>query len=461
VRAFVPFHTGPFLAALACLMIVASTAVPAAGDDVDPRERIIVMNSGRILSGIAMRNAGGWLMEQPGGRVQIPIEQVRVVADSMVDAYRRQRDSVVEPTPATHMALAQWCISYRLHDEARDELRQCLKVDPDHSAARRLLRRLEDIMDRADAKPASVGRAPRRSADGFLVPDAESLGGLSNDAAVTFTQRIQPLLMNKCGNASCHGTTSGTDQQEGFRLIAVRTGLNAHRLYTERNLAEVLRYVDLQKPSLSPLVALPQGTHGGIAGVFHGTTGNSQLKMLRAWINTVAVEKQAEEEELSPARPSIVAKPPGPSTDSRIADSRITDSRITDSRITDSRITDSRITDSRITDARIADSRITDALISGATNSGAINTGANDTDTDPLDVTADSSVAGIRPVAGKRGNGGVPENLPAAHPLELTSAQRLARPTDARQAAADHDRPANDPFDPEVFNRRFHPAPRR
>ena len=34
-------------------------------DEAVVRERVIVMKSGRVMSGFASRNAGGWLVEQP------------------------------------------------------------------------------------------------------------------------------------------------------------------------------------------------------------------------------------------------------------------------------------------------------------------------------------------------------------------------------------------------------------
>ena len=404
------FNSGTVSAGVVGLAIIASTVAALCADDHESRERVVLMNSGRVMHGFATRNAGGWLVEQSNGRVQVPAEQVRVVADSLVDAYRQQRDSVVEPTPATHFALAQWCISYRLHDEARDELRNCLQLDPDHSTARKLLRRIDDLLDAATAKPSPIERPPHRTPDGFLTPDAESLGGLSNEAAIGFTQRIQPLLMNKCANASCHGTLTPAEKPDGFHLLPVRSGANAHRRYTERNLAEVLKYVDLQQPSLSPLMTLPLGAHGGTSGVFHGSTGNAQIKMLRAWIKTVAEEKRAEEAELS-ARPGIVGKSPRPTAALRVPPAE-----------------------------PVHDDRSKSPL----TKVAAIG--------DPVDPFAsDAEVPRVR--------SGVPPTAPA----ELTSAQKTGKPlananlplkgTDRAKTAT----PAiDDPFDPELFNRRFH-----
>ena len=301
MRALPVVRVGVVVLAAYGLSLVVSLALTARAGEDGMRERVIVMNSGRILTGQMTRNAGGWLVEQANGRVQVPEDQVKLVADSLRDAYRKQRDAIVEPTPATHMMLAQWCISYRLHDEARDELKKCLKRDPDHEEARKLLRRLDDSLTVKPVPAATL--SPLKTPDGFVVPEVESLGGLSKETATAFTARVQPLLMNKCGNASCHGSAS----EGAFKLNSIRFGSNGHRLYTERNLAEVLRYIDIHDPALSPLMAVPQGSHGGTAAIFHGPQSAEQLKSLRNFIRLVAKEKQVEERELA-QRPSVLGK---------------------------------------------------------------------------------------------------------------------------------------------------------
>ena len=168
----------PFALSFGVALSLTALSLSARADEGEVRERVIVMTSGRILTGQTTRNAGGWLVEHASGRVQVPGDQVKVVADSMRDAYRKQRDAIVEPTPATHVMLAQWCITYRLNDEARDELKKCLKRDPEHEEARKLLRRLDESLTAKTVTPQSTV-LPLRTPDGFVVPDVESLGGLS------------------------------------------------------------------------------------------------------------------------------------------------------------------------------------------------------------------------------------------------------------------------------------------
>lgn len=260
----------------------------------DQRERLVFLTTGRIVTGVVSRNSGGYLVEQNNGRLQLASEDVKFVVNSLRDGYYKQRDSVVEPTPATHLALANWCISYRLYDEASTELRKCLKTDPDNEQARRLLQRLTELI-RSSNPPTAADPAVRKTSEGFIQPEVESLGGLSHDDAVQFTTRIQPLLINKCGNAACHGPTS----DNGFRINSNRISGRGSRLATERNLAEVLRQVDYEKASQSKLLVALQGAHGGRGAVFTGPSASAQMKTLRTWLVSVVDAKRVEADELN------------------------------------------------------------------------------------------------------------------------------------------------------------------
>ena len=255
----------------------------------ESRERIVMLKSGRIMTGRVMRNAGGYLIEQDGGRVQLTLEDVRFVVDSFREGYRKQRDSIVEPTPATHIALANWCISYKLYDEASDELKKCLKSDPENEAARRLLQRLTDTI-RANLPPAPEKPVVRKTSDGFTPPEVESLGGLSRETALQFTTRIQPLMLHKCGNASCHGMASSNE----FRVMSSRVSGHGARQTAERNLAETLRQIDFDNAAKSKILEALQGAHGGKAAIFSGSNSQDQMKTFRRWVRTVAEEKKAD-----------------------------------------------------------------------------------------------------------------------------------------------------------------------
>lgn len=278
---------------------------PPPHDTEDTREQLVLFTNGRMLSGRVSRNGGGYLIEQANGRIQVPADDVKFVAKDLRDAYRKQRDSIVEPTPATHLALANWCISHRLLDEANDELKKCLNADPENQEARRLLQRLTDSF-RTNLPPKVVEPMPLKTVDGFLQPEVESLGGLSKETAAQFTSRVQPLLLNKCGNASCHGSTSTNP----FKLTPARLGSMGSRQNTERNLAETLKYLDMEDVASSHLLRATKGSHGGKGTIFIGPAGSDQMKQLREWALTVAKEKHAKDEEFNRHKERVVDSSP-------------------------------------------------------------------------------------------------------------------------------------------------------
>lgn len=292
----------------ACVAIVASASLPVHGQDelneeaYDDSVRLVMLIKGRILSGRVTRNAGGYLIEEDTGRIQVPAEEVKFVVRNLHEAYCEQRDSIVEPTPATHVALANWCIKYELYDDARDELKACLKTHPQHRDALRLLNRLTDTL-RKDLPPKAEEPIVRKTVDGFTQPEVESLGGLSRDNATMFTSRIQSILVQKCGNASCHGGAS----TKPFHLVPARVAGRGSSQNTQRNLAEVMRYIETDDVARSQLLAVLRGSHGGKGAVFTGKGANEQIKSIRTWVMAVADEKRAEDEELE-QRPKLVRK---------------------------------------------------------------------------------------------------------------------------------------------------------
>ncbi|WP_010586976.1 hypothetical protein [Schlesneria paludicola] len=292
----------------ACVAIVASFPFLGFGqdelDDEVPDEsiRMVLLTTGRMLTGQVTRNAGGYLIEQENGRIQIPANEVKFVCRDLREMYRKQRDSIVEPTPATHVALAKWCITYDLYEDARNELKICLKADPQHRDALRLLNRLTDTL-RKDLPPKAEPPAVRKTIDGFNLPEVESLGGLSRDTATLFTTRVQPILINKCGNASCHGAASSN----AFHILPSRVAGRGSSQNSQRNLAEVLKYIETDDVARSELLTALRGAHGGRGPVFQGKSANDNIKTIRSWVVAVVDEKLAEEAELQ-QRPKLASR---------------------------------------------------------------------------------------------------------------------------------------------------------
>lgn len=255
---------------------------------------ILLMKNGAIIRGRILPGGESYVVKQSHGEMVVPTEMVHGEYRDLADAYLRLKEEWPQPTADRHLALARWCVSQNMLEEARAELKSALALEPGRDDIRNTLQKLNNLMQPgppASSSPWDVqgktGNNQRPAPTVF--EDAESLGGLSREAAVQFTRKVQPILMNNCATASCHGPESKVSD---FQLQPVHVGGHTSRVATERNLAEVLIYISRQRPGQSPLVTKPVGNHGTRGRpVFQGTRGADQLRELKKWAELVSTEE--------------------------------------------------------------------------------------------------------------------------------------------------------------------------
>lgn len=260
---------------------LANDAVPAASAGVAGAEtppRLIVLKNGSVVEGRIRIVQGGYEVDGAAGRVFLADSYVWYTAENRQDAYKTLRERIPYANADSHVRIAQWCIDNNLHSTAQEELRLALRLEPDHADARSMLRLLT-VPASKDAETASN----RNRLD-----DAENptLGGLPHETARAFVSRVQPILVNRCGNAACHGAASNSP----FTLQNARHGNPAFRAHTHSNLKAVLEQVTPGAPLTSPLITQPkQVGHGGNRKpLFVGQAGEVQLQALAAWVREVS-----------------------------------------------------------------------------------------------------------------------------------------------------------------------------
>lgn len=297
---------------LACCAMAAAfgdlfvAAVTRADDAIPPGEAqtategVLVMRTGTIVTGKIVRTGNLYEVQGTSGNWAVPEDLVKLRCASIAEAYQKLHESAKKQNDANaHLMLAKWCLTNDLNREARQELLDALALEPDREDAKRLLRNVDETIE-GKKEPGPTARREEPSRTSRAAPssaaDAVSLGGLSRDNALQFSRRIQPLLVNNCTAAGCHGRDSDT----GFRLQKVMPGKDANRHATERNLAKVLEFIDLKKPKASPVLTVPQGQHGRRGRpVFVGQRGDEQFAELQKWITSVAGEEAARERRIT------------------------------------------------------------------------------------------------------------------------------------------------------------------
>lgn len=266
-----------------------------------PANRVLMLQNGRLVSGRISESPGGYRVDVEKGTMLIPTSQVMFEATDAHEAYRELQRRMPEKTAEYHVALARWCLTNQMRDGALSELREALKLEPSNSTASSMLQRLQKELE-SESMPKPVVPQVRRN-DLMFREEAKSLAAFSHETNERFTRQIQPLLLNKCGNASCHGGKSGGD----FHLTQLR-GSGSHRVPSEKNLAALLQQINAENPELSPLLTIVTGPHGSDGRtVFHGSKGNEQLVALTEWVRAIARE-QTEQTRASSARASVTKK---------------------------------------------------------------------------------------------------------------------------------------------------------
>ncbi len=273
------------LAALICALgILAASASSQQPDGPGiTRPRLLVMNNGRVVRGVITPRPGGYDVRLGLGHMYVASETVRFEAGDLDEAYHKLRDTFQVLTADTHLEIARWCITNHQVAAARQELLDALHLEPNNSTARAMLKRLEADVSQTAAKSAPATRTlAQRRLDQFMRSDHESLGGLGDRHAADFVSRVQPILERRCGNSSCHGSSSPSE----FQLK--RTRGRSSRLVAERNLAAVLKQIDFHDPPASPLLQAIDEPHTRDGRpVMPGRSGTIQRQIVLDWVTAV------------------------------------------------------------------------------------------------------------------------------------------------------------------------------
>lgn len=257
------------------------------------KQGVLVMKNGRVVDGRISENPAGYMVEKENGNMIIPSDMVEFEAADLAEAHLKLQKRVPEQTPETRLNLARWCLANQLQRQAVEEVRAALDLDPEHEEAKTMLKRIEVQQFRENDDRPDENPKPVHTPDGFRPRAPESLSGLTTPTVREFSSRIQPILLNKCGNANCHGSSRGGD----FQLTHPRGGFATKRRAIEDNLTAALRYVDSENPRQSPLLVTPQEGHGrNRRAVFLGERDEALLASLEQWVKLVVKERGGNEE---------------------------------------------------------------------------------------------------------------------------------------------------------------------
>jgi hypothetical protein len=221
-------------------------------------------------------------------RVSIPRDQVDFVGANTEEIYQYKRRGITRWKTGDHFQLTRWCLQNRLLLHAIDHYEEVKRQSPNHPAVKQLGTELQqkilsDEKFRAFAglpalSAAAVATTAPKTVDGVSLASANTQVAEHPQVGIYFNDRVQPILMNRCSQAACHGASSNNS----LRLMEPRG--TAYARVSSENLKHVLAMVDPDEsgtPRLLSYAIRPHGTQR-LPGI--ELSESSLIDELKNWI---------------------------------------------------------------------------------------------------------------------------------------------------------------------------------
>lgn len=245
-----------------------------------PVEGLVLLKNGELLSGSVSRAGDYLLVVGENSELQIRTADVEAVCRDLEEVLERKRSKLNHGSAEEHLDLAQWCIDRKLYGPAARELTEAYRIDDLHPRIPLLERRMKAAMMPTKAAVAPVAK-PRPAVDEEQVNAV--VKGIGPEALHDFTIRVQPLLMNYCATAGCHGPKAAST----FRLERVYLNERNDPRSVKRNLYATLEQVDRRSPSSSKLLTMPLAAHGGRSTPIFNVHNAEHYRQLAVWVQRV------------------------------------------------------------------------------------------------------------------------------------------------------------------------------
>jgi hypothetical protein len=295
------------LAAAALISLAGAAFAHAGGPPLAGSEGLLLLRGGEVIRGRITPEGDRYHVVLATGGVWVKAADVEAHCGSLEEGYWFKRRAMPLGNVHSHLDLAQWCLQHDLPGHAANELRDALAVDPHHPRIDLLARRLKVSQQKTPPPLASS------AATADAAPSADDLDRLTRSlpagAVETFTNSIQPLLINSCTAAGCHGPAA----ERGPRWVRVSLGRTSSRRLTQRNLHATLELLNRDKPLESPLLVVPAQPHGSSKTAVFNDLQSAQYRQLVAWVQQVAPVRATPQPAsvVSQTPPLLQTMPPG------------------------------------------------------------------------------------------------------------------------------------------------------
>jgi len=213
--------------------------------------KVLLLATERCLEGDIEQVGDQYRIRRGAGETWMPVRQGLRLCKDWNEALEYMKGRANLADADERLRLMRWCMLHNLREQALAEAERAMEIRPSDPQAKHWV----DVLRRSNlgAYPSAVLPASGTEKPKQKPPQLD----LNADSVITFTTRVQPILMNAC--ASCHLNGKGG----AFQLTrAYEAGA---KVAAQRNLAAVLAQINVETPAASPFLVKAVSAHDGLS----------------------------------------------------------------------------------------------------------------------------------------------------------------------------------------------------
>ena len=270
---------------------------------------VLLLRNGQTFTGVIAKSpdstqAQYTLIDRLGNQLRFPKKQVEFVSDSILEIYAYRRATQIRNNAPACLALAEWCMQSRLFDPAQEQINHAITINGRTAT----ITRLEIRLDLLRSPPVNhvIRSMGSTAATSIISADRvqERIDRLPDGVVHRFIRSVQPVLLNRCALAGCHGP----NPQSTFVLFRTSAKRGIPHRISLRNLYNTLTTLDLVQAENSLLLTAATSVHGAQNQPTLGIDTPKEIAELVNWVRVVT-KTPNHTSNSNPMKPII---PPGP-----------------------------------------------------------------------------------------------------------------------------------------------------
>lgn len=256
---------------------------PSVTESTGGNTRVLLLKNDHCLSGHVRQLGDQVVIEiSPGARVSKAVKEVEFIADNLEGIYQYKLTRYSHLGPGENMRMARWCLSVGLNEHAAKHFLAVNKEAGTNPFVKQLGIELREQLLKDEAFRSYLGLPSLQSLSDDAVKTASA--GAVDEAApliptvvTSFTDHVQPILLNRCSQSGCHGL-SATNKLKIIQPIGT-----ARARISEQNCRSALQFVEVDDSHMSTLLRYAMIKHGIQKEPSITTQETGLVEVLQSW----------------------------------------------------------------------------------------------------------------------------------------------------------------------------------